>query len=231
MGTVARPDNVGIAEWIFDCMKREVIQGRVAAGEILVEGAVAERFDVSRGPAREALHRLAQTGLVTAIPRVGYQVTQVTGRDFEEVFSLRLLLEPEATRLATKRITAGECPIDRLRALGEGVHEINDVDEDLFATHIFEINWEFHHHIAQLSNNLRLEQAINTLLDFSSRVLHLLAYKREMLEPIYDDHPLLVRTMATGDADGAAALMAEQLDQTRTQMRSLVSGAALSLAP
>ncbi|GAA3943455.1 GntR family transcriptional regulator [Microbacterium soli] len=230
MDTQDRPEGIGVAQWVFDSLKDEIIQGRIAPGEFLVEGTLASRFTVSRGPAREALQRLSQAGLVKAMPRVGYQVTHVNARDFEEVFVMRLLLEPEATRLATRRIAAKQCSIARLDALAQAGYELRDAPPENFATRVLALNHEFHLHIAELSNVRRIESAVDTLLDDLSRVMHLLASSPDLLDPVYDDHPDLVKVMAAGDADGAAELMTQSLEQTRAQMRPLVVGAELGIA-
>ena len=57
-----------------------------------------ERFALGKASCRVALQRLIQDGLVTSLPRQGYRAAPVTVRDVDEIFELRLALEPVAAR-------------------------------------------------------------------------------------------------------------------------------------
>src|SRR5262245_61848983 len=74
---------------------------QIAPGSrITVDGLVRE-LEVSHTPIREALGRLEGEGLVVKTHLVGYSAApQITRRQFEELYELRLLLEPDAARRA-----------------------------------------------------------------------------------------------------------------------------------
>jgi DNA-binding GntR family transcriptional regulator len=79
------------------------VRDGIAAGE-LVEGTtysvyqLAEVLGVSRSPVREALLRLAEAGLVEIARNRGFRVVLPTAHDVEEIFEVRLALEPAACR-------------------------------------------------------------------------------------------------------------------------------------
>lgn len=77
-----------------------IVDGALAAGERLNEVHLAAQLGVSRTPLREALNRLVAEGAVEARPRLGYFVKPLTLEEFEQLYDLRPLLEPEALRLA-----------------------------------------------------------------------------------------------------------------------------------
>ena len=62
-------------------------------GAPLVETALSERFDVSRGPLREALRQLIEEGLVVTVPYTGTHVAALSVEDVSEIYSLRTALE------------------------------------------------------------------------------------------------------------------------------------------
>src|SRR6201994_2166468 len=77
---------------------------RLLPGPGLTEAQLMDRFQLGKATCRIALQRLIQDGFVSSIPRQGYRVTPVTVKDVEEVFALRIVLEPIAARNAAGRV-------------------------------------------------------------------------------------------------------------------------------
>src|SRR6267143_844911 len=101
---------------------------RTLADTLLTELDVAARFSVSRAPAREALKRLAALGFVRPRARVGYLVTNVSVADLDEIFAMRIQLEPMATQLAVGKMKEADGAI--LEKLAAGVLHIDDAVDD-----------------------------------------------------------------------------------------------------
>lgn len=221
-GRVAREN---LADRVFEAVKRDIVENRLRPDEILVEGALADRFAVSRAPAREALQRLRRTGLVRAVPRLGYIVTSVSLRDYDEVFQMRLVLEPLATELATSRLAGGQADIQQLQRLADEVADVVDDESEARGGRLAQVNAAFHREIARMSGNHRLERTIGGLIDELERVMHVLAYDSGSIAEVRDEHPALVRVMKVGDPAPARELMHDQLMHAYTLMRAFaVSG-------
>ena len=94
---------------------RDLVLGdEYAPGTALSEVRLAEHFDVSRTPVREALKQLQVEGLVEIRPKVGTFVRQITRREIVEMFEVKEILEGMAARLMARR---GQIPeLDVLRA-------------------------------------------------------------------------------------------------------------------
>jgi GntR family transcriptional regulator, carbon starvation induced regulator len=86
------------ADWVDDRLREAILRGELAPGEKLTAAALAARWSVSPTPLREAFQRLAAEGLVELRPQRGARVATATIRDAEEVYELRLILEPRALR-------------------------------------------------------------------------------------------------------------------------------------
>ncbi|MEX2188140.1 MAG: GntR family transcriptional regulator [Pirellulales bacterium] len=82
----------------------DVFRGRYRPGEHLVTQELAERFDVSHTPVREALIALSGVGVIDLVPNRGAIVRQLTAKDVREVCLVRRALECEAVRSACGRI-------------------------------------------------------------------------------------------------------------------------------
>ena len=80
-----------------------ILSGELPPGERLSEPSVAERLGASRTPVRAALARLADEGLVEAVPSGGFAVKAFTEEDIRDAIELRGTLEGHAARLAAER--------------------------------------------------------------------------------------------------------------------------------
>jgi DNA-binding GntR family transcriptional regulator len=214
---VVRADQDGelLGDSIFEQIKREIVECQLAPSDLIVESALAGRYGVSKGPVREALKRLSALGWVRALPRVGYVITPVRVTDVDEIFATRLLLEPEAVRLATARISEAE--LDELAKLAAAEATAHKESPMVRGTMIARANSHFHRAIARLSGNGRLERMVGSLVDELERVIHLLA---QDVENLVDEHPIMVEVMRRGDPEAAATCMHEQLEAAHEAMRT-----------
>ncbi len=84
---------IGIA---LQQMKKSIICGELAPGEKLKMSELSRIYGVSVTPVREALHRLAQEGMVDANEQKGFRVALLSVQGFQQITQLRRLLEREA---------------------------------------------------------------------------------------------------------------------------------------
>src|SRR5919202_2566625 len=86
---------------VYEAVKSLIMDHRLAPGERVTIDALARQLEVSPTPVREALARLEADGLVRKRPLAGYTATPLLTRaEFEELFEMRMLLEPAAARRA-----------------------------------------------------------------------------------------------------------------------------------
>lgn len=105
-GRVELPPSVAV--YIADVLEEWILTGQLAPGTPLLQLDLAARFGVSRVPIRDALHILEQRDLVVRVPRRGFIVRPITVQSVRDIFAVRRLLEAEAVRLATPRLSAGD---------------------------------------------------------------------------------------------------------------------------
>lgn len=86
------------ADWVDRRLRAAILSGELAPGQKLVAGPLAARLAVSATPLREAIQRLAATGLVEIAAQRGARVAAASARDAEEIYELRALLDPLALR-------------------------------------------------------------------------------------------------------------------------------------
>ena len=97
------PSTLTLADQIARQIAVKIISGSYAPGESIPEQSIAEIFEVSRGPVREALRILENDGLVTIVPRKGARVTNLSFDEVAELFQIRGVLFGLAARLCAER--------------------------------------------------------------------------------------------------------------------------------
>ena len=137
----------------------------------------------------------------------------------DEIFAMRLKLEPMATELAVPRMTRADLEI--LDMLASEVPHVAETPIKGHGNLYTSLNANFHREIARIAGNRRLEKTIHTLIDELVRVMLLLAYS-STIDQLLDQHSELLRVMRSGDAGAAAAVMYEQLSRDFELMRPLV---------
>jgi DNA-binding GntR family transcriptional regulator len=197
-------------ERVYRDIKASILSSELRADDPIIESEVASRYGISRTPVREALSRLIDEGFIEVVPRKGYFVSRISLQDVLESCSLRLLLEPEAARLAAPRATD-----ELIESL-----EINIKKHRQHPT--AELNREFHVLIARASGNRRLARMIERLLDEIQRVAYLDPY---MVHPpgeeAFAEHQDVIDALANRDDVAAAESMRRGLE--RSQVRILDS--------
>lgn len=87
---------------IADQLRESIIDGAFSPGEQINVPLLAAQLNVSRGPVREALHRLVQEGLLVAKPNRGVFIEEMTLKDVAEVYEAREAIERAAAEIIVK---------------------------------------------------------------------------------------------------------------------------------
>jgi DNA-binding GntR family transcriptional regulator len=207
-------------------VKRRILDLRMPPGSEFTEGELVADLGVSKTPVREALARLRQENLVTAIPRSGYRVTPVTVKDARDLMALRTLLEGEAAALAAQR----GADADGLRRLEDLCSvSYNPSDRDSIVNFLV-ANREFHVAVAKLSGNERLSEMLVGVMEQLERVMHLGLSLTSRSEEIVHEHRELVDSILGGDAERARQIAVDQARSAQTMILTalLSSDAVLS---
>lgn len=213
-----------LTEQATAAIRRDILACRLAPGAALAEATLAATLGLTKAPVRAALARLADEGLVAAIPRRGWTVSLVTVRDIHEVFDLRLILEPEAARRAAGRVDTRE--LDRLDAVCAAGYRPEDGDS---AIDFLDANRAFHVAVAELSGNARLARQIGRLLDESTRMLVLGLTRRDRSGEMAHEHRALIDMLALGRGEDAARLMHAQVDESRQMVLAALTAPAAGI--
>jgi DNA-binding GntR family transcriptional regulator len=179
---------------IAHALREEILAGRLAGGERLVEEAIAKRYGVSRVPVREALTRLQSEGFVTIVRYRGAAVSETLIQDSRELLQIRRGLEILAAQLAAEN--RGGAVAGELAAFAEDQHHEHGNDGP-----------SFHELVAAASGNRQLEEM---LAGVNRRVQWGLGHNPEAST---SDHRVLAIAIVNGSVMQAGYLMDEHLQR------------------
>ncbi|OIJ91559.1 GntR family transcriptional regulator [Streptomyces sp. MUSC 14] len=199
-----------VRERVLASLREDIIGGRLAPGDRLVERELAERFGVSRVPVREAIRALVAEGFVLFESARRTVVRRLTPTDVRELFELREALEVYAAGLAASRVTPQA--LAELRALLERAARATKEGD---AEAITDINTRFHDRIRALAGNSLL---ISVMEPVDGR-LRWLTRQNEEWPQLLSEHRELYDAIASGDPDRART---HALAHVRANYRSTV---------
>jgi DNA-binding GntR family transcriptional regulator len=219
----ARP--ASLTERVYETLRTEILSCTLRPGQELNEAELAERFNISKTPAREALATLRQEGLIRAFPRRGYQVTPITFADMDELFDVRTILEAGAAELACTRLS--EDRIEHLNSLAEAAYSDGEQGS---LTAFIQSNREFHLAIARATGNGRLAELLMHQIDALERFFYLGARLRDVNRETSISHHEIVETLARRDPAAAREIMIRHNEQTRQGLfQALTTGRGYDL--
>jgi len=94
-----------LSERVFEIVREQIVSGKLPEDTPLRQDALASELGVSKIPLREALARLEQEGLLKSHANRGYFVQPMSAEQVDEIFALRLAIEPRAAAFAARRAT------------------------------------------------------------------------------------------------------------------------------
>ena len=147
-----------LARRTFDSIKADIIGGQLAQGTKIVESDLALKYGISRGPLREAIHRLEQIKLIVRVPHAGSRVVTLDTKLMEDIYTARESLEGMAARLAARLTPDAE--IAALSTLLDQ-HEASISETEGKAYFQREGDIDFHFRIAVASRNQWILENLN----------------------------------------------------------------------
>ncbi len=136
----------------YAVVRRLILQRELSGGEVLVEGRLAERLQMSRTPLREALLRLEGEGLLVRANARSYAVRRITASHYFQCLQVRERLESQAVSLAMGRV-----PVDEVKALRKNILALDSSQQG--SSH-WQADDEIHGLFARASGNAMLAETI-----------------------------------------------------------------------
>tara|TARA_A200000159_G_scaffold163577_1_gene190272 strand:- start:8421 stop:9149 length:729 start_codon:yes stop_codon:yes gene_type:complete len=202
---------------VLSILRNKILSGALNQGDRLAEIPTADMLGVSRTPVRIAFRALEQEGLLTKLPRRGYQVRKVTNEEIAGSVEVRGVLEGLAVRQIVEK-GGGSAIIAELRLClheGDTLFAERTFDEEKIQTYV-EINRRFHECLVKGSQNNAIVMALQINEHLPMASVNALVFNPEQPEREYErlyyahqQHHAIVQAIAAGQGARAEALMKE----------------------
>lgn len=203
------------ADWALRRLRTAILTGEFPPGTKLRAEALAERWQVSPTPLREAFQRLGGARLVEVSPQRGVRVAEFTLADAADLYALRLRLEPPALRESIERsddahraaITAAHDRLAQARTIEDGT----------------QAHLDFHAALLERCLSAWTKRVVGILGEHAQRYVIFGAQKFRSGRGPAAEHALLRDAALAGDVEVAGALLEEHLRGTLDSVRAALA--------
>ncbi|WP_343585470.1 GntR family transcriptional regulator [Herbaspirillum sp.] len=192
-------DTFTTAERIADALRTRIVRGEIAGGAALRQDHVAQEFQSSHVPVREAFQRLEAQGLVATLPRRGVRVTSLSPAVIKENVEMRAALEILALKHSAAKFTAEH--IDRLEQAHASCSEATSLVQWDAANNLF------HEILSSECGMPRLLAVLRQLQLTNSRYLFATGLTRGWQPRSDHDHMLIINALKDKKVDRALQLL------------------------
>lgn len=205
-------------EQIAESIGEAVLRGEYEPGDPIREQELAQRFQVSRGPIREALRILEKSGVARIVPQRGAHITKLSAKEVNDLFEIRRVLY---SLLARKLCPAAPALIEALDLQVRAMEGLVGNDDA----------WDEHSKISlrigslmlAACDNERLVEMLETLVNQTARYTRI-----GMREPARRKQSVaawrsLVSAFAAGDPDRAASVVEDLFESSRVAALKVLS--------
>lgn len=217
---------------VLSILRDKILSGALKQGDRLVEIPTAEMLGVSRTPVRIAFRALEQEGLLTQLPRRGYQVREITNDEIAGSVEVRGVLEGLAARQIVEKGLAGEVIAELKQCLkdGDALFRDRSFNEEKVQAYV-EINRQFHDVLIKGSQNNAIAMALQInehmpMASVSSLVFNPDESDREYERLYYahQQHHDIVQAIEAGQGARAESLMKEHAQAAMNRYEQLSKG-------
>ncbi|WP_032403752.1 GntR family transcriptional regulator [Rhodococcoides fascians] len=188
------------ADTAYATVKELIVSGDLPGGELVSEGEIATRLEISRTPVREAFLRLQVEGWMRLYPKRGALVVPIAVGEAESVVDARRLVEAGSVRAFIGDVTARASVVNALR---ENLQLQEKLAVDGTAAQFSAVDADFHRTVVRAGGNPLLDAFYDGLRERQRRMTAASVTRDPgQISRIVDDHRRLTDLIEAGDADG-----------------------------
>ena len=211
------------ADLVYLSVREDIFDMHLLPGDRVTEASIAERFGVSRTPAREALQRLQGDGLMRGYVRGGWEVVPIDFKRFDDLYEMRQLIESFA--LAKLFGTDGRLRpevaqlVDRL----EQVWSVAPEQRTRAGRDMVVLDEAFHQALVGAADNAELGSAMQRVTDRIRVVRRLDLVRGDCIAETYEEHLAILAALRAGDRERALGLLAHHIEGSRAGVRTMTA--------
>lgn len=204
------------ADIVYDTLYDEITSLVLMPGNKLSEAEIAQRFEISRQPVRDAFNRLGNLGLIRIQPQRATVVEKFSLNAIEAARFARLAIELELVREATLRWSNTTSEAFE-KNLAEQRSAARDGDARMFHT----LDEEFHALIADIAEQPEAHELVLQKKAMVDRICVLSLKKAHEMEELVSDHNAIFQHMERNEAQKAVDVMRQHLSRIEKTIQSV----------
>lgn len=205
-----------LAEDVYRRLKREIFEFYLLPSDRFTETQLADRYQVSRTPVRDALYRLQREGYLDVEFRRGWSVKPLNFTQIDQLYDLRIVLECAAVeRICASAEVHPELSILRDQWL---------VDRSLWQTDmetVADLDEQFHTQLVAASGNLEMTRVHQEVTERIRIVRRLDFFKSARIEHTYLEHAAILIALQARKRDEALLLLRSHVEISKLEVRKL----------
>jgi len=205
-----------VPESLRDSLQERILSGEFREGDALIQDAIAEEYDTSRMPVREALRQLEASGLVSMRTHKGATVTSIPTEQIEELFDLRVVLECNVLENAIERLTDKD--VSEARVI---LDDLERSYQQRDAANWGRLNWSFHRRLYLPAGRVQTLSILQNVHLQTERYVRLHLLMTAGFAEADSEHRELLRLCALRETEKAVSLLR---DHIRRAARELLVG-------
>ena len=202
----------------YEALLLDIICGDLRPGQLVDEATLAAQYKDGRAGIRDALYRLSLEGLIERRPRLGSVITDISVKELQQVFELRVQLEGQAAALAAQNATSEE-----IVAITKAYQGVEKVIETADYRTLIQMDRAFHEAIAVATHNTNL-QRIMAMLTANALRFWYYALSQRPKSALCDEIPAHFRVASAierHDQEEARKAMGEVLDRFPSTVKGI----------
>lgn len=208
-----------LSEQVFQNIKNDIFDFKLMPGERFTESEIAQAYQVSRTPIRQALYRLQQDGYVEVHFRSGWQVRPLDFKAYEELYDVRILLEKYAIQqLCSLDVDVSESSI--MTSLREQwCIEPEQYLYDLKA--LAQLDEAFHCNLVKALGNMEMAK-IHQDISEKIRIIRRLDFSKDFrIEATYAEHQRILACIFQKDSQAACSEIEQHISKSRDEVKRI----------
>ncbi|HTR66517.1 MAG TPA: GntR family transcriptional regulator [Terriglobales bacterium] len=210
---------------VADKLRDQIIRGEIVEGAHLRQDAIANQYQVSRIPVREALRQLEAEGLITILPNRCAIVPVLSPDDIEELFAIRALLEPEILKASIPQLNQADF------AQADSILRKYEVElrKEQHVEAWGRLNWQFHSTLYSQANRPYFLSIIRNVNNTGERYTRLQLYLTHGMKRANEEHHEILDLCRKRDVGGACKLLRQHIQYAGQSLKQALQERRTSL--
>lgn len=191
---------------LYQKIKMDLQRGRFSPGQVLTQVELAKLYEVSRIPVRDALSKLKNEGWLTPYGKRGVAVPQFDPVEVEDLYLMRMRLEPLLQTLALDKLNA------EIMGRAKDILDSMESNTQLSAEQIGNLNWQFHACIYAAAERPTLFSTVEQLHRQCERYIGYQSRNLRYQNTSQEEHFAILSALQQGNGELATTLLTQHIE-------------------